>query len=114
MDSGKRMLDYKSYPFPHWDTHKCKTKFLGSCDRVRKTPEGEALWQQMMAGKQSISEGEFLEKADRYDILDKGELWDDYKATHTDIQYFKSGGLYFFQTMGFEFIWQIIVQEDAQ
>ena len=78
------------------------------CDRLRRTPEGEDFWQDMMNTKEGISEDEFLENVIIDDILDEGETWEDYKTgLSDDIEFFKSeNGATFFQTAGFEFIWK--------
>jgi len=82
--------------------------FLGVCDRFRKTEEGEAKWQEMMATKKKTSEKKFMELCDVSIILDDGETWREYKdaAKSDPIKFYESAnGLYFFQTAGFEFIW---------
>lgn len=89
-----------------------KAKFKGTCDRVRKTQEGEQFWQDMMNSKKEIKESEFLKAVDIKVVLDEGETWKEYKQNAKDqgdpIKYYKSNGnIYFFQTAGFEFIWEI-------
>ena len=88
-----------------------KAKFLGTCDRVRKTQEGEKLWQDMMHSKKEIRESEFLKIVNVKDILDEGESWNEYKQNAKQqgdpIKYYKSdNNIYFFQTAGFEFMWR--------
>ena len=78
--------------------------FLGVCDRFRKTAEGEAKWQEMMATKKKISEKKFMELCDVKAVLDDGETWQEYKyaAKSDPIKFYKSeNGLHFFQTAGF-------------
>ena len=85
-------------------------KFLGSCDRLRMTTQGEQFWQAMMDTKKHISEREFILSVNVYDFLDESETWTqhkkDLKQENADIKYFKSfGNTFFFQHSGFEFIW---------
>ena len=85
--------------------------FNGVCDRVRKTPEGEAFWQDMMKHKEEISEEEFLQNVDPSEILDDDETWEEYlrnaQRSDPDFKFYKSkDGVYFFQTAGFEFIFK--------
>lgn len=89
-------------------------RFLGACDRFRKTENGEDLWQEMMNTRKEITESEFLKICDISKVLDEDELWEDYKETakrqNEPIHFYKaSNGLCFFQTTGFEFIWSDIV-----
>jgi len=61
----------------------------------------------MMKNKIEISESEFLENVSINKILDEGETWESYKKDQADeIKFYKSGYVYFFQTAGFEFIWE--------
>ncbi len=84
-----------------------KCNFKGVCDRIRKTPEGEMFWHDVMDHKVEISEEEFLDKVDPYEILDPEENWEEYKSGHSDqIKYYKSNDIYFFQTSGFEYFWE--------
>lgn len=80
------------------------------CDRLRQTPQGESFWQRMMKNKVEISEKEFLRKVDIKKVLDEEETWRDYKNNaireNDPIKFYKSGGTYFFQRAGFEFIWK--------
>jgi len=94
------MITFENYLFEG------KLKFIGTCDRIRKTTKGEDFWQDMMANREAISEKDFLKNVDLSDMLDDGETWDDYKSgLSDDIDFYKSGSEYFFQTAGFEFIW---------
>ena len=52
--------------------------FLGTCDRVRRTDEGEEFWQAMMADRVEISEADFLAAVIVSDMLDEGETFDDF------------------------------------
>ena len=84
-------------------------KFINTCDRFRKTQEGENNWQQMIRTKKQITEQLFLKLCNVKEVLDEGELWQEYKDNAIKqgdpIKYYKSSnGLYFFQTAGFEFI----------
>ena len=85
--------------------------YKGQCDRVRRTPEGEAFWQEMMKNKVEITEEEFLNHVDPSSVLDDDETWEEYyrdnKRSDPDFAFYKSGeDIYFFQTAGFEFIWE--------
>ena len=83
------------------------SSFAGACDRLRRTPEGEKFWQDMMKNKQEISEAEFLKNVNIKDVLDEGETWEVYKQGASDeIKFYKSNDTHFFQTAGFEFIWR--------
>lgn len=90
-----------------------RTKFRGACDRFRKTQQGEDTWQEMMATCKEICESEFIGECDIRDILDEDETWEEYmynaEGQGDPIRFYKSEetGLYFFQTAGFEFIWEI-------
>ena len=92
-------------------TPKVNSKFLGPCDRLRQTKEGEEFWQNMMANKEIINEDEFLDNVNIKDALDEGETWEEYKDVAEkqgdSVKLFKApNGVYFFQTAGFEFMWQ--------
>jgi len=81
-----------------------------TCDRLRRTEEGEDFWQEMMRTRKKVSEREFLRKVDIDDVLDEGETWEEYAENASrqgdPIKFYKSkDGTYFFQTAGFEFIW---------
>ena len=87
-----------------------KYKFIGSCDRFRKSTCGEAEWQEMMKNKRAVSEKNFLKLVNIKELLDKDEKWSDYKNTlikeGENPKFFISGKYAFFQHSGFEFIWQ--------
>lgn len=86
--------------------------FKGSCDRFRRTEQGEKVWQEMMKTRQEITEEEFLENVNVEDILDEDETWEQYKEVAEmegdPVRMYKSEqeNIYFFQHAGFEFIWQ--------
>lgn len=87
------------------------TCFKGVCDKVRKTPEGEDFWQEMMKNKEEVSEDEFIQHVNPVEILDADETWEQYienaRMQDPDLKFYKApDGIYFFQTVGFEFIWQ--------
>jgi len=88
-------------------TENTRAKFLGPCDRFRKTDENEKIWQDMMKNKKKISEKELLKNVSIEDILDE-ETWEDWKHNNSDdeILFFKSGDYYFIQVKGFEYIWR--------
>lgn len=85
-----------------------KYKYLGQCDRLRKTQDGEYNWQRMMHFAQPVTRQEFLSHTDLSPLLDDDEDIDTFFSNHPDAQFFASnwGGqpCYFFQTGGFEFI----------
>ena len=85
-------------------------RYIGQCDKIRRTAEGEAFWREMISNAKTISEALFLEHADVSDILDDDETWEQYKTgCSDDTSYHCSvvGGfdIVFFKTCGFEFIW---------
>lgn len=88
-------------------------RFINTCDKFRKTSEGEAQWQEMTNTKKEVSEKSFLKVCDISEILDEGENWEEYKENalkqHTPIKFYQSlNELYFFQYAGFEYIWGLI------
>jgi len=58
-----------------------RAKFIGTCDRVRRTDEGEADWHTMMAYRVEIQEDEFLSSVLVFDMLDDGETFQDFTDT---------------------------------
>jgi len=88
--------------------NEAKIPFLGTCDRVRRTSQGENFWQEMMENKKKISEREFLKNVDLKNMLDEDETWKEWKESQADkVEYFKSlNNVYFVQTAGFEFIFK--------
>ena len=84
--------------------------FLGTCDRVRRTDEGEADWHTMMAYRVEISEDEFLAAVIVSDMLDEGETFDDFTATAEGegepCRFFKTGEIFHIQQAGFEWIFK--------
>jgi predicted protein tyrosine phosphatase len=90
---------------------KTKSEFIGVCDNIRKTVEGEKLWQDVMKNKKKITEKEFLKNVNIEDVLDPDETWEQFKHDHSDdvINFYKTiDNIYFFQNHGFEFIWRKI------
>jgi hypothetical protein len=84
--------------------------YIGQCDKIRRTGQGENLWQTLMENKKQISEQLFLEHAIVKDILDDSETWEEYKSgCSDDLKFFCSKtetmDVVFFQTCGFEFFW---------
>ena len=55
-----------------------QAQFLGTCDRVRRTDEGEADWHIMMAYRVEISQDEFLSSVAFTGVLDEGETFDEF------------------------------------
>jgi len=84
-------------------------KYVGQCDVVRRSEEGESFWQTMMANMKKISKNEFLKAINPSNILEPDEIVDDFMADDPESYYAKSivnGSLYYFLgTSGFEFIW---------
>jgi len=58
-----------------------RAKFIGTCDRVRRTDEGEADWHTMMTYRVEIQEDEFLSSVLVFDMLDDGETFQDFTDT---------------------------------
>ena len=81
-----------------------QARFIGTCDRVRRTPQGEEFWQVMMADRVEISEGEFLASVIVSDMLDEGETFDDFTATAEGegdpCRFFKTGETFHIQQAG--------------
>ena len=85
------------------------SKFFGACDRFRSRSErNEESWKLMMGSKVEVSELEFLDNIDIFEVLDPDESWDDYKSTLDEIRFYRSDNFWFFQTQGFEFIFDKI------
>jgi len=89
--------------------------FLGTCDRVRRTDEGEADWHTMMTHRVEISEADFLAAVIVSDMLDEGETFDDFttcaEMEGEPCRFFKTempDGLtrFHIQQAGFEWIFQ--------
>ena len=82
---------------------------MGQCDRVRRTEEGEEFWQQMMKRREEVPETQVLANVDPSPLLDDDETWEDWRDSNLqqdpDLNYYRSGSIYFLQTAGFEFIW---------
>lgn len=83
-------------------------QFRGSCDRLRRTQEGEDWFQGVMSSAQEIEEGEFLEAVDIASMLDEGETFEQYsdmcELEGDPCRFFKSvGGVFYLQHAGFEF-----------
>lgn len=88
---------------------KPKSKFIGSCDRIRQDHTGEKWWQSIMKKRKKISESEFLKNINPSDVLDPDEGWQQYikeQQKQDKVEFFKSGNTYFYQTAGFEFFWK--------
>ena len=81
------------------------TEYCGTCDRIRKTEQGESFWQDMILSKVRITESQFLRCIDIKPVLDSGETWQEYKSSAEDIKFYVADNAFFFQTAGFEFIW---------
>jgi len=87
-----------------------KTDFLAICDNLRKDPDGELFWSEMMFSRSRITEANFLKYVDitQLPVLDADETWNDYrKYAGNDLQFYQSSNAFFFQVAGFEFIWSI-------
>lgn len=84
--------------------------FLGTCDRVRRTDEGEEFWQAMMADRVEISEADFLASVIVSDMLDEGETFDDFttcaEMEGEPCRFFKTGEIFHIQQAGFEWIFK--------
>jgi hypothetical protein len=86
-----------------------KSKFIGTCERIRQDPTGEKWWHSVMKQKKPISEKTFLKHINPVDVLDIDENWKDYISDlrrQDKVSFYKSDGTYFFQTAGFEFFWK--------
>jgi hypothetical protein len=79
--------------------------FIGSCDRVRRTPEGEAFFQAMMATRWEIDADEFVQACAVAEMLDEGETLEEWCEYHADqgspVRFFRSAcGTFHAQTEG--------------
>lgn len=89
-----------------------KAKFIGTCDRVRRSEEGEANWQQMMARRKLFKLDMMMDRVDFSGVLDDGEtvnqwLSDILKYDPSFECYLSQWGAqecYFIQVAGFEYI----------
>ena len=85
-----------------------KAKYLGQCDRLRKTMGGEANWQEMMRNKKPVSFSTFARGVDTSAILDDGETFAGYMGDNPGGELYKSvvdgKTVWFLQVGGFEFI----------
>lgn len=94
-------------------------EFLGVCDKIRRSgriesngnTKGENLWVDLMKNKIEIDHDQFLSAVGLSvnSILDEDESWSEYRDNterSDSLRYYKHklGHLYFFQTMGFEYI----------
>lgn len=83
-------------------------RYIGQCDRLRRTSYGEKAWQEMMRNKKRIRLRFFLRLVDMHPLLDSDETVSDYMSTHSDARAYAStwdGKLcLFLQHSGFEFI----------
>ncbi len=96
--------------------------YLGQCDVIRRTPEGELFWAEMMESKKAISLGDFCKAVNThsFDAIDwhEGETLSDYIRDDETSGFYESlvhgRTVYFFQTCGFEFIFieQVITLKD--
>ena len=86
-----------------------KICYKGSCDRIRRTPEGEEYWQKMMDTRKEVSEDDFLDNVNVSEMLDDGESWSEFKTNAAQegepLRFYKSDGdIYHTQHAGFEMI----------
>ena len=79
-------------------------KFVGSCDRVRRTPKGEEFWQNMYTKRRPIDEDKFLRLVKVSDLLDPDETWQQWLETAYDAKFYQFVNGAFVKTHGFEFI----------
>jgi len=83
--------------------------YIGQCDVIRRSEEGESFWQTLMNQAEKISKEDFLSNINPDNILEDDETVDDFIAADPDSYFAKSivnNNLYYFiGTHGFEFIW---------
>ncbi len=87
-------------------------RYIGQCDRLRRLPGGEELWQVMMSARRPIGIKEFLHSCDMTPICEEGEtpeqmVADWMREDTSTAAYFSQWGdkpCMFIQTSGFEFI----------
>lgn len=88
-----------------------ESKYIGQCDLIRKTPNGEKFWQKLMSNMIKITEEELLQNINPSDILDsEEETIQDFILGDKESYFAKSivnnKIYYFLATHGFEFIWE--------
>lgn len=86
------------------------TEYLGQCDKIRRTPEGQELWDKLMEKGTPISKEDFMANVDPSTILDEGEGLDDWMAGDPEANFYHATvagrAYYFIKHSGFEFIWK--------
>ena len=86
------------------------TTFLGICITIRQTPEGEDLWQAIMANSCWITEDDFLAHCDLSPVLDPDETPEQRLDAFQPETFCSSvvGGrtYYFVASSGFEYIFK--------
>ena len=82
--------------------------YIGQCDKLRKSPDGEHNWHNMMATAKPVSVREFLSQVDMSPLLDEGESVEDFLKNMSDVKFYLSSWgnqpAYFMGTKGFEFV----------
>lgn len=89
-----------------------KKKYIGQCDKLRKNPDNEIKWQNMMKDKKEISFAQFISSVDFTPLLDEGETAEEYidfdvrsdSSTKAYVSHWGDDEAMFLQTAGFEFI----------
>ena len=66
------------------------TKYIGQCDIIRKTLEGDVLWHKLIENEIRISKDEFLSNVDVKDILDEDDTIEGFTGTDENTYYAKS------------------------
>jgi hypothetical protein len=101
MNVERRQRLYKTY------------KYIGLCDLLRRTPEGENNWQIMMENKKLVPEKDFITQCDFSPLLDEGETILDFLHYHSDdpdSNFYESIWdkipCIFFQSAGFEYVFK--------
>jgi len=88
-------------------------RYLGQCDRLRSTPEGEANWQAMIRDHVRIGRARFMDACNTSAILDEpdrplAEQMDDFVSDDPSSYFARSHWgdrpCFYLMTKGFEFV----------
>jgi hypothetical protein len=84
--------------------------YIGQCDKIRQTLEGEDLWRKIMSFKRFVSKEDFMDHIDPSNILDEDETIDEFMKSDPDAYYAYSRvdniNYWLIGHSGFEFIWR--------
>lgn len=85
------------------------TGFLGVCDKIRRTPDGERFWQAMMGAARAVDPQDLLDRIDLSAVLDPDETADQWLDALQPERFCTStvdgAAVWFIQAAGFEYVW---------